>query len=57
MNVDTGEFRALTEQAAADRESVEILMLTLAAVMKRLPHPEESAPERPVLRLIRGGRP
>ena len=56
MNADTGELQALREQAAAHRETVTLLLRTIAYLTeKRLQLQPEEASERPQLRVIDGG--
>lgn len=55
MTVDTGEFRALSDEAASVdeyRRSLTVLIKAVAWFIGEQPDP----PERPQLRLIEGGR-
>jgi hypothetical protein len=59
VNVDTGEFLALRESAAVVdeyRSSNVLLIDTILSLASGKQQPQASRPERPRLRLIKGGK-
>lgn len=55
MNVDTGEFRALTAKVKQQDRETTLLIRAMAVLVGRMPKASEQA--GPELRVIKGGKP